>query len=676
MKKLLLLFTMLLSVAAAFGQREPYYITVNALPPEGGTVTGEGYYDPGTSCTLTATAEVNYKFVNWTKQGIIGAVSDNTHFTFTVTEPAIYYANFAPIQTPTYNVTIGEISHAQIEARPNNNVEAGQSVQVSINNTETYYELEAGSLKYFTTTGDSAIIDQTDTGYHFEMPASDVTITANFSKRKHQVVTDPGIANGTLIISPQGAIEVGETIRVTASPNEGYKLDSIFYYDPNNRVHRIEENSLLMPDYDLSIRASFSVKNHRISVEVHPSETGTALVEPTFAEQNETVTITIAPEQNYMLESIEAYYYSWPTQHDIPITQLNVSTYSFIMVDHDVTVKVNFKRVETPIVGEIDTPEPICAGHALDLVAPSVENAEQEGWQMSDDNFTEHIMAYDGQPLTLSYNGWTLRYWASNPLGIAYSNTVTITVEGFEGAVIEGDAQVILHEQGSYKIPGAPNHCSYVWTISDESAIVEEISFSERLITWMSSGTQFVTVVVTENNSGCTDTLSMEVEVGTCIDEDDINTIKAKKHEGKEYILIYPNPKDNYYYQWYRDDNIMEGETDQYLYRQGGLGSGKYKVRLSLSEDGTCWVETTEYEIGRGNMVYPNLLHSGSNIVVVKDRECEALFELYAMDGRLVFNQKLTNQATTISLNLPQGIYVAYIIDQTSFTNVEKIVVQ
>lgn len=422
---------------------------------------------------------------------------------------------------------------------------------------------------------------------------------------------------------------------------------------------------------------AFSVKGHNINVEVHPSGTGSAYADPTFAEEGDTVTIAIVPEQNYMLESIEAYYYNWLTQHTIPTTQLNDSTYSFIMVDHEVTVEVNFKHDETPIVGDIETPEPICSGHPLELEAPSVENAEQQGWIMSNDNFTTHVEAYDGQPLTLSHDGWALRYMASNSLGgIAFSNTVTITIQGFDGVVIEGDTQVIVHEQGSYKITGAPIHSSFVWTVSDESAIVEEPSLNERLITWMNPGIQLVTVVVTETSSGCTDTLSMEVEVGACIDEDDINAIEAKKHEGKEYILIYPNPKDNYYYQWYLNDGMLEGETDQYLYREGGLGSGKYKVRLSLFENGTCWAETEEYEIGRGNMVYPNLLNSGSNLVVVKDREGEAQFELYAIDGRLVFNQKLTDQATNISLNLPKGIYVAYIINQTSYTKTEKIVVQ
>ena len=676
MKKLLLLFTMLLSAIVAIGQNEPYEINVFAQPTEGGTVTGAGYYDPENPCTLTATANENYKFINWTKLGQEEPVSDSSTYTFLVTESATFTANFALTQTSSYNVTIDpQINHAQIDAEPNENVLAGQTIIVSINNIEPYYDLEIGSLKYLSTAGDFPI-ELIDNLYQFDMPASDVTITANFTKRKHQVLPDPGIVNGTLSILPQGEVEVGETVQIIASPNTGYKLDSIFYYDPEGNPHRIANDSLLMPDYDLSIRASFSIKDHRISVEVHPEGTGTATVEPTVAEQDETVTITIAPEQNYMLESIEAYYYSWFMQHNIPITQINDSTYSFIMVDHEVTVEVNFKRVETPIIGEIGTPNPICAGYPLELVAPSVENGEQEGWQISDDDFNETIEAYTGQPLGLAYNGWKLRYWASNSLDTCYSNTVVITIQGLDGLAIEGNAYVTMDEQGNYKVTGTSTQCSFEWTVSDTLAIIEDSLVSECRITWKGAGTQQVTVVVTENATGCSDTLSMAVEVGACIDEADINTIKAKKHEGKEYILIYPNPKDNYYYQWYRDDMVMEGETGQYLYREGGLGSGKYKVRISLFENGNCWAETEEYLIGGRSMVYPNLMNRGNNMIVVKDCEGEAQLELYAIDGRLMFNQKLTDHETTISLDVPPGIYVAYITDQSGSSKAEKIVVQ
>ena len=69
-----------------------YTITVTADPSEGGRVTGAGNYDHGTSCTLTATANENYEFINWTKNGI--EVSTDATFTFIVTASEEYVAHF------------------------------------------------------------------------------------------------------------------------------------------------------------------------------------------------------------------------------------------------------------------------------------------------------------------------------------------------------------------------------------------------------------------------------------------------------------------------------------------------------------------------------------------------------------------------------------------------------
>ena len=70
-----------------------YNITVAANPAAGGTVTGAGTYNHGASCTLTATPNANYNFVNWTKNGTI--VSSNPTYTFSVTSDGNYIANFS-----------------------------------------------------------------------------------------------------------------------------------------------------------------------------------------------------------------------------------------------------------------------------------------------------------------------------------------------------------------------------------------------------------------------------------------------------------------------------------------------------------------------------------------------------------------------------------------------------
>ena len=68
-------------------------ITVIANPTEGGTVTGEGYYEGGATCTVTATANTGYYFLNWTENGT--AVSCDTSYSFIVSGGRDLVANFA-----------------------------------------------------------------------------------------------------------------------------------------------------------------------------------------------------------------------------------------------------------------------------------------------------------------------------------------------------------------------------------------------------------------------------------------------------------------------------------------------------------------------------------------------------------------------------------------------------
>ena len=75
---------------------QQYTITATAEPEEGGTVSGYGGYNNGDECTLTATANEGYEFLNWTKEdGTI--VSTDPVYAFTVTETAAYVAHFQAI---------------------------------------------------------------------------------------------------------------------------------------------------------------------------------------------------------------------------------------------------------------------------------------------------------------------------------------------------------------------------------------------------------------------------------------------------------------------------------------------------------------------------------------------------------------------------------------------------
>ena len=70
----------------------PLNITATANIAEGGTVTGTGAYDYGSTCTLTATPNEGYLFLHWSRNGEV--VGNNASYSFTVTGEADYVAVF------------------------------------------------------------------------------------------------------------------------------------------------------------------------------------------------------------------------------------------------------------------------------------------------------------------------------------------------------------------------------------------------------------------------------------------------------------------------------------------------------------------------------------------------------------------------------------------------------
>ena len=83
-----------------------YTVSVESNNNEWGIVSGGGTFEEGQSTTITATAATNYKFVNWTKEGV--PVSEANPYIFSVAESATYIANFVEKTKHTIEVTISE----------------------------------------------------------------------------------------------------------------------------------------------------------------------------------------------------------------------------------------------------------------------------------------------------------------------------------------------------------------------------------------------------------------------------------------------------------------------------------------------------------------------------------------------------------------------------------------
>jgi len=232
-----------------------YNITANADPTSGGSVTGGGSYNHGATCTLTATANTGYTFVNWTKNGT--QVSTNATYSFTVTESAAYVAHFSA-NSYTINVT----------ATPSNGGTAsgggsytyGQSCTVSATAATGYH-----------------FVDWKENGNHVTSQAeytftvtSDRNLEARFSLDSFTITAsaDPMEGGG---VTGDGSFHYGETCTLTATANTGYTFVNL----TKNSTQVSTE-----PSYSFTVTetadyvAHFTLNSYTVNVTANPSNGG------------------------------------------------------------------------------------------------------------------------------------------------------------------------------------------------------------------------------------------------------------------------------------------------------------------------------------------------------------------------------------------------------------------
>jgi len=77
-------------------------VTLSSTPVGGGTTSGSGLFNAGSSVIVTATQNTGYTFVNWTENGTIASTS--LSYTFTLNANRILVANFA-LNAYTFTIT-------------------------------------------------------------------------------------------------------------------------------------------------------------------------------------------------------------------------------------------------------------------------------------------------------------------------------------------------------------------------------------------------------------------------------------------------------------------------------------------------------------------------------------------------------------------------------------------
>ncbi len=305
-------------------------IDASATPATGGSVEGAGAYLEGETVTLTATANPGYEFVNWTKGGSV--VSTNATINITVTEAADYVAHFAQ-RTYTIGIAQGTGKSSLI---------TGGERGVVYGSSHTVTATPAKGYTFVNWTVNDVVVS-TNASYTFTV-TGDCTCVANFEAIPYTVAVAE-TENGTVSVNKTNVI-VKDQITITATPAPGYILDAIKVYKTGEETETVAVSNgrFIMPACDVTVKVTFKLNvPHDIILKDDNgvTEGGSYSVSPTSAKAGETVTITVAPETDYVAV-VSAF--GMPLGYSCSVTQVNDTTYTFVMPSDPVKVEASFYK--------------------------------------------------------------------------------------------------------------------------------------------------------------------------------------------------------------------------------------------------------------------------------------------------------------------------------------------
>ena len=292
----------------------PCTITIISEDEEKGTVSDDVISTVGgTKITVLATPTFKYCFKKWVN-GSGTTVSTSAEYSFVAKADTTLIAIFAkrsqPITAIATGGTIIAPSSAEIES----------VVSVTIVEDEGYV-FEEGSLCY----NGTPIINGT-----FEMPDEPVELTAIFTRNEHYFALKQAISNAKAITYELYSADSFAALQDTIATAEAALINHITAVDSTAHITALQAaiNSLqLLPQYVLY---SVSIAN---SIE-HGSVTASSAV----AHMNDTITLTVTPDDRYVLGSL-----TYVVEGEDPVAVPEIDgAYSFTMPGAEVTVHAEF----------------------------------------------------------------------------------------------------------------------------------------------------------------------------------------------------------------------------------------------------------------------------------------------------------------------------------------------
>ncbi|MFA7074741.1 MAG: InlB B-repeat-containing protein, partial [Endomicrobiaceae bacterium] len=314
---------------------DEYNLNLSVSPDNSGNVSGAGSFPAGQAVTVTATANTNYSFVNWTKNGQV--VSSIPNYTFNMpTENISLVANFSQ-NIRTLTLSVSPANSGVVSGTGNYN--AGDPVTVTATANTGY--------TFLNWTNGGNIVSESSV-YTFNMPDSNINLTANFSANQSQVslAVNP-VNSGT--VTGAGTYSYGASVTVTATANSNYIFEN---WTKDNQIVSSNSNyTFNMPAENINLIANFeelAPTLYTVTAVVNPEDSGTITGAGQY-EAGQSVTLTVTPSENYNL-------LNWTK--DDQIVSSNPS-YTFDMPANNVSLQANLSLSEYSLMLEIS---PVGAG--------------------------------------------------------------------------------------------------------------------------------------------------------------------------------------------------------------------------------------------------------------------------------------------------------------------------
>lgn len=289
------------TVSAAFEEVKKYNVTV-AGTVENGTVGVE----PKTAAakdvvTVTVTPNTNFKYTDgslkatYTDGGTKKEINDfkavdGKENTYTFEMPAAdvtVSAAFEPVKVETYSVTIKSSDYGEVKADKTTELKAGDTVTLTVTPADNMYTL-AQLAKNGLVIKDSENTDVPYTTveegktYTFEMPAADVTVTAQFTVVKYGIEVKVE-GEGTVTFTDDGETRFAAGTEVTANikpKGTTYVLTEAIYYGGSNTGENITkavndgggEYTFTMPAANVKFEATFTAVGGEETQALEPEE--------------------------------------------------------------------------------------------------------------------------------------------------------------------------------------------------------------------------------------------------------------------------------------------------------------------------------------------------------------------------------------------------------------------